>query len=148
MDEEKLNQARNYFNEIEQQITLLPKAQQELIFKKCAVNCVNNGVLPFLRERYEKCGGNMDLFFSNSEDSEYSFQKVVEKGHVYEMGYPKCFCYMYDIGFAKSKIHCECSRQSILYVLHKLFSQKKITVEIIHTVLGGFNKCIFRITVI
>ncbi len=146
MNEENLDQARNYFNDLESQVALLPEDQQGLLFRKCAVNCVSNTVLPFLRARREKCGGDLDLFFSNQEDSEYSFQRVIEKGHIYEMGYPRCFCFMHNMGFAKSKIHCECSRQSILFILHELFPTKDFTVDIVSTVLGGSDKCTFRVT--
>jgi len=147
MKEENLDQARKYFNDIEKQISLLPKDQQGVIFKKCAVNCVTMYVLPMLRDRKEKCKGDLDLFFSEQENSEYSFQSVIEKGRIYEMGYPRCLCFMHDMGFAKSMTHCECSRQSILFVLHELFPDKDFVVETISTVLGGADKCTFRITV-
>ncbi|SRR5574344_1654019 len=148
MEKENLYLARDYFNNMEQQIAMLPEDQQGVIFKRCAVNCVTNGVLPFLKIRYEKCNGDLDLFFSEQEKSEYSFQRVIEKGRVYEMGYPRCLCYMHDMGFAKLKTHCECSRQSILFVMHKLFPEKDFAVETINTVLGGADKCTFRVMVI
>ncbi|MCH4182351.1 MAG: hypothetical protein LKF48_04180 [Prevotella sp.] len=147
MDKEELNLAQNYVNEMEQQIAQLPPSQQSVIFRKCAINCVSHGVLPFLKARYEKCEGNMDSFFSEQEDSEYSFQRVIEPGRIYEMGYPKCLCFMYNMGFTKSEVHCECSRQSILFVLHELFPDNDFEVKTIGTVLGGFDKCTFRITV-
>ena len=148
MGKKDLNLARNYVNEMEQQIALLPTAQQSIIFRKCAINCVSHGVLPFLKIRYEKYEGNMDAFFSEQENSEYSFQKVIEPGRIYEMGYPKCLCFMHDMGFTKSEVHCECSRQSILFVLHELFPDHDFEVKTIGTVLGGCDKCTFRITVI
>ncbi|ADV44973.1 hypothetical protein [Bacteroides helcogenes] len=147
MNEENLNQARSFYSNLEQQIATLPAEQQGHVFRKCAIHCVSNTVLPFLRNRYENCGGDMDLFFSEKENSEYSFQKVVEKGHIYEMGYPRCLCFMHDMGFATSQAHCECSRQSILYILHELFPMRNISVEMVGTVLGGADKCTFRIMV-
>lgn len=147
MNEEDIDQARNYFIDIETQISLLPKDQQGIIFKRCAANCVNKYVLPILKDRCKKCGGDLDLFFSEQNNSEYSFQSVVEKGRIYEMGYPQCLCFMHDIGFAQSKVHCECSRQSILFVLYELFPDKNFTVETVSTVLGGADKCTFRIIV-
>lgn len=147
MKEQELDLARNYFADIEKQISLLPKSHQGVIFQRCAANCVTKYVLPALRSRCEKCESNLDLFFSEKENTEYSFQKVIEKGRVYEMGYPRCLCFMHDMGFAKSKIHCECSRQSILFVLHELFPNTDFSVETINTVLGGADKCTFRITI-
>ncbi len=147
MKEQDLDLARNYFDDIEKQISLLPKNQQGVIFKRCAASCVTKYVLPALKSRCEKCGSNLDLFFSEQDNSEYSFQRVIEKGRVYEMGYPRCLCFMHDMGFAKSKIHCECSRQSIIFVMNELFPDNDFAVETIGTVLGGADKCTFKITV-
>jgi hypothetical protein len=147
MKEEDLGPAKNYFIDLEKQISLLPKEQQEILFKRCATRCVTKYVLPSLKGRKERTKSDLDLFFSGKENSEYSFQRVIEKGHIYEMGYPQCLCFMHDLGFAQSKIHCECSRQSILFVLQELFPDKDFSVETIDTVLGGADKCTFRVMV-
>jgi len=89
----------------------------------------------------------MDMFFSEKYDSEYSYQKVIQKGHIYEFGYPKCFCPLTEAEFVKSAVHCECSRQSIIFVLQNLLPDKTIEVETLETVLSGATKCKFRVTV-
>ena len=43
--------------------------------------------------------------------------------------------------------HCECSKQSILYILENLLPDKNINVEIIETVLSGAKKCCFKVSV-
>lgn len=43
--------------------------------------------------------------------------------------------------------HCECSRQSVLYILETLLPERAVTVETLETVLGGAEKCRFRVTV-
>lgn len=148
MKEEDLGPAINYFNDLEKQINLLPKEQQEILFKRCAARCATKYVLPSLNGRKQRTKSDLDLFFSEQENSGYFFQRVIEKGHIYEMGYPRCLCFIHDLGFAQSKTHCECSRQSILFVLQELFSDKDFSVETIDTVLGGADKCTFRITVL
>lgn len=47
-------------------------------------------------------------------------------------------------GEKKDVSHCECSRQSILYVLGQLLPDKNISVETTETVLGGAKKCRFK----
>ena len=42
---------------------------------------------------------------------------------------------------------CECSRQSIFYVLENLLPGKKIDVKILHTALTGAENCRFLVTV-
>ena len=50
-------------------------------------------------------------------------------------------------GKVKDASHCECSRQSVLYIIGNLLPDKNISVEIIETVLGGAEKCRFKVTV-
>ena len=63
------------------------------------------------------------------------------------MGYPRCLCPQVEAGFTAAPTHCECSRQSILYVLEELLPGRKIEVETLMTVLGGGPECRFRVTV-
>lgn len=63
------------------------------------------------------------------------------------MGYPHCLCPMVQAKLTSALTHCECSRQSIIYVLQNLLPDKEIKVELMHTVLAGANECRFRVTV-
>ena len=47
----------------------------------------------------------------------------------------------------KEASFCECSRQSMIYVLENMMPEKHIEVEIIETVLSGGEKCRFRVSV-
>lgn len=147
MDDFVKDATQNYFQTMEKEVWNLAPEAQACLYRACAIQCVKDTVMPFMRQRCEECGGDIDLFFSQYEPTEYAFQRVVEKGHVYEMGYPRCLCYVHDAGITLSAAHCECSRQSILYVLHQLFPQKEFKVETIGTVLGGADRCSFRVTV-
>ncbi|MDO5293578.1 MAG: hypothetical protein Q4F05_12620 [bacterium] len=147
MDEESIKLAKAYFQTMEEDVGKLSQKEQAKVFRTCGRNCVKGYVLPELRKWLEQSNGDMDLMYEQHADSEYSFYRVIEKGHVYEMGYPKCLCYMYELGFANSEVHCECSRQSIIYALQELFPHKKFQVTTMHTVLGGAKECRFRIEV-
>jgi hypothetical protein len=136
-----------YFQTLEDGVTELPEEIQGKIFRPCAINCIKDTVLPIMEQRYIECNGKLDSFFSSSYDSDYSFQKVIQKNHVYEFGYPKCFCPLYHSGLVHSAKHCECSRQSILFILEEIFPRKKFQVKTIETRMGGAEKCRFRIEV-
>ena len=63
------------------------------------------------------------------------------------MGYPTCVCPEVLGGTATVAAHCECSRQSVLYILEQLLPEKRITVETVETVLSGGTCCRFAVTV-
>jgi len=116
-------------------------------YRNKAINCVKDTILPEQRKQFEECGCCLDEQYKRYGNAERLFAKTIEVGHVYEIGYPVCVCPDVASGKAKNVSHCECSRQSILYVLGNLLSDKNISVEIIETVLGGAEKCRFNVTV-
>lgn len=110
-----------------------------------AVNCVKDTVLKEQRKLFEQCNRDMDVFYGDFSDSDMYFGGIIERGKVYELGYPKCTCHLVSEGKCKDGELCECSRQSILYILHELMPERKIRVEIIESILRGANQCRFRI---
>lgn len=111
-----------------------------------AVSCVKDNVLPLQRQIYEKCGGNFDQIYGEAMNSEMYSGKVIEPGHIYELGYHTCTCPKVLSEGIKDPEHCACTRQSILYILHQLEPASLFKVEILETVLRGSEHCRFRIT--
>lgn len=138
-------ECNEYLAEIERNIEKIPLEYRERIYHSCAVNCVKAYVLPEQKAQFDDCNGDMDLIYEKYPKSDAYFRKIIKKGKIYEMGYPRCLCSLVGKGACESKGHCECSRQSILYILHELMPDRKIKVETIETVLGGADQCRFRI---
>ena len=111
-----------------------------------AVMCVKDDVLPAHRALYESCGGDLDKVYGEAMNNEFYTGKVLEPGRVYELGYHKCTCQMVLSGSVRDPAHCECTRQSILYILKELNPNCHFEVEILETVLRGSQHCRFRIT--
>lgn len=99
------------------------------------------------KKQFEECGRCLDEQYKRYGNTEWLSAKTIEEGHVYEIGYPACVCPDVASGNVKDVSHCECSRQSILYIIGNLLPDKNINVEIIETVLGGAEKCRFKVTV-
>ncbi len=135
-----------YVRLLEESIATLPVEEQGKLYRACAKDCVTKYVLAEQKRLFEACHYDMDEMYS-MPDTEFFFGRIIEPGHIYEMGYPRCLCYMVDAGISNAPVHCECSRQSILYVLHELLPERCIQVETIETVLAGADKCRFRITI-
>lgn len=116
-------------------------------YKDKAIHCVKDTILPMQREQFEACGRCLDEQYRRYGNTEWLSAKIIEEGRVYEIGYPKCVCPDVASGLVKDPSHCECSRQSIMYIIGNLLPGKRIGVEIMETVLGGADQCRFRVTV-
>ncbi len=114
---------------------------------KKAIECVKDTVLPIQRVQFEECGCDLDSQYKKYGNTDAFIAKIIEPNHIYEMGYPKCVCEEVLSGKVTDISHCECSRNSILYILQNLLPEKDIEVEIIHTVLGGADNCLFRVVI-
>ena len=138
---------KDFVREMERGVAALPAEQRGEVYRPCAVNCVKDRVYTELKRQFDECGGDLDAQYTKYGRSEYFFADIVEKGHVYELGYPRCLCPLIAAGCSLDAGHCECSRQSILYVLKRLLPDKQIRVEPLTTVLDGGKECRFRATV-
>ena len=102
-------------------------------------------VLPLQEKMFRECGCDLDAQYRKYGDLEGFFARVIQPGRIYEMGYPQCVCP--EALETRDPAHCECSRQSVLYILETLLPERAVTVEPLETVLGGAEKCRFRVTV-
>ena len=116
-------------------------------YREKAVRCVRETVLPIQRAQFQACGCDLDAQYRKYGDTEGFFAKILQPGRRYEVGYPKCVCPEVLEGTAADASHCECSRQSVLYILEQLLPEKRITVETVETVLNGGASCRFLVTV-
>lgn len=116
-------------------------------YKEKAINCVKDTVLPTHMSQFQECGCSLDEQYRKYGNTKFLNAKVIEPGQIYEIGYPKCVCPEVLSGKTTDPSHCECSRQSVLFILGELMPEKTITVEIIETVLGGAKVCRFLATV-
>ena len=83
-------------------------------YKNKAIECVNNTVLPIQENQFKECVYSLDEQYKKYGNTENFFSRVIEPGHIYEVGYPKCICPEVLSGKTHDKAHCECSRQSTL----------------------------------
>lgn len=116
-------------------------------YRERAIECVKDTVLPLHARRLRECGGDLDLMYKKYSDTAAFFAEVLEPGHIYEVGFPSCVCPRLQYGETHEPEHCECSRQSLLYILENLMPGKRIAVETLETVFTGGECCRFRLTV-
>lgn len=109
--------------------------------KQCAINCVGGDTLNQYQRQFNECNRDFDLLFSTDTGDVDFYRRIIERGHIYETGYPRCICWKNDAG----QHDCECSRQALVYLYSQLLQDREIEIKTIQTVRNGAESCIFRI---
>ena len=89
-------------------------------YREEAIECVKDHVLPLHKQIYAKCDGDFDRIYSEGYNSKSYQGRVIEPGKVYELSYSECSCPKVKCGLRSNPEQCECSKQSILYILSLL----------------------------
>ena len=87
----------------------------------------------------------MDVFFSEANELPGVRCETIEKGSVYNLYFLECTCGLHKQGYVSTPLLCECSKQSILYVLHSLWNDRTFRVTICESILRGGRHCKMRI---
>ncbi len=111
-----------------------------------AIECVKDHVLQIHKQIYAKYNGDFDRIYTEGYNNKSYAGRVIEPGKVYELSYPECSCPKVKCGLRNHPQQCECSRQSILYILSQLEPDSHFEVRIENTILRGSDRCTFRIT--
>ena len=103
------------------------------------------GTLQIYQKLYEKANGNLDTFFLEANELPGVRSEIIEEGSVYHLYFMECTCMLHQQGYVSTPLLCECSKQSILYVLRSLWKDKTFRVTIRESILRGGQHCIMRI---
>ena len=134
----------NWFKGFEDGIAKLSEEQRETFFRECGRNCVQCGTLQVYKDLYEQVG-DLDRFFAIADEQPGVRCETIEKGSVYNLYFIECTCGLYKQGYVSTPLLCECSRQSILYVLQSLWNDRTFRVTICESILRGSQHCKMRI---
>ena len=126
----------DWFKGFEKGISCLDPEQRASFFSECGKNCVKCGTLQIYQKLYEKANGNLDTFFLEANELPGVRSEIIEKRTVY---------HLYLQGYVSTPLLCECSKQSILYVLRSLWKGKTFRVTIRESILRGGQHCKMRI---
>lgn len=138
----------NWFKGFEDGIAKLSEEQRETFFRECGRNCVQCGTLQVYKDLYEQVAGDLDRFFAIADEQPGVRCETVEKDAVYNLYFLECTCELHKRGYVSTPLLCECSRQSILYVLHSLWKDKAFRVTICESILRGNQHCKIQIETI
>ncbi|WP_418208120.1 hypothetical protein [Bacteroides sp.] len=135
----------NWFKGFEDGIAKLSEEQRETFFRECGRNCVQCGTLQVYKDLFEQAAGNLDRFFAIADEQPGVRCETVEKDAVYNLYFLECTCELHKRGYVSTPLLCECSRQSIIYVLQSLWKDRTFQVTICESILRGSQHCKMRI---
>ena len=135
----------DWFKGFEKGIARLPKNQRAALFSECSKQCVKSGTLEIYKELYKRADGDLDKFFLKADELPGVKCEIVAKGSVYHLYFTECTCKLHMEGYISSPQLCECSRQSIIYILHLLWKDRTFRVMICDSILRGNRHCKMRI---
>ena len=135
----------DWFKGFEKGISCLSQEQQASFFSERGKNCVKCGTLQIYQELYEKTNGDLDAFFLEADKLPGVRSEIIEKGYVYNLYFMECTCMLHQQGYVSTPLLCECSKQSILYVLRSLWKDKTFRVTIGESILRGSQHCKMQI---
>ena len=130
-----------WFSGFEKGIEALTPQQRETFFCECGKNCVKQGTLDFYRQLYDRAAGDLDVFFQKANEIPGLQAEILVPGRKYAFGFTECSCMLHTQGYVNTPQLCECSRQSVLFVLHTLWPEAKFSVELTDSILRGGDMC-------
>ncbi len=119
---------------------------KEIYYREEAIECVKDSVLPMHKRIYDNYNGDFDRIYTEAYNNNSYTGEVIVPGEVYELSYLECSCPKVKCGMRSCPEQCECSRQSILFILSQLEPNSKFDVQIVNTILRGGDRCTFRIS--
>lgn len=137
-----------WFSWFEKGIDQLDQKEKEKFFRVCGMHCVETGIIKLYKDLYDQAGHNFDTYFTKFQEMKHIGGKVITPGKVYEITYPDCYCDLYTKRLVQTDVICECSRQSILYVLRTLNPELEYEVVRLSSVISGDKECRFKVTIV
>jgi len=135
-----------WFDSLNTGLDALSEEECGRLFAPCAARCARDAFTNLYRDLFEECGRDVDLFFSRIHELDGASGHVVAPHRIYEIEFMTCSCDLHVVAHVDSPKLCECSRQSILCMMHFMAPDEKYIVTRIETVLEGAPSCRFSIT--
>ena len=136
----------NQYQGANRPIRVLRLEIKRMRYREEAIECVKDHVLQIHKQIYAKYNGDFDRIYTEGYNNKSYTGRVIEPGKIYELSYLECTCPKVKCGLRNHPQQCECSRQSILYILSQLEPDSQFDVRIENTILRGSDRCTFRIT--
>ncbi len=136
----------DWFTALEEGLDKLSTEECSRLFSGCARRCSKDALKYLYRGLFDECEGDLDKFFTRVHERKNVDGKVIEPGKVYELIFTSCDCPLRTDARITSPRLCACSKESMICVFKDLVPNRKFELEQMTTILGGSDKCSYRIT--
>lgn len=134
-----------WFKGFEKGLDEMDLDSRDCLLKHCAKCCADAGVLQSYLKLYQTVNGERDAFYSRLSEIGNVRGEIVVSNKEYFIYFPECACDIHTVFGVNTNNLCECSRQSIIYVAKLIWSDNRIRVEQVETILSGDTECKFRV---
>lgn len=136
---------RLWMQGLEDGLCQIPNEQRAKILACCSKRCADSGVLQEYVRLFHACYDDLDRFFE-ALNWQYVKGRVIKEHQLYEIIFKGgCMCDLYRQHFITKPWLCDCSKQSIQYVMETLIGHQNFTIKRISSFLEGAKECRFEI---
>ena len=135
----------NWFSAFDKGLDNMSGQECSRLFSVCASQCAKDALKYLYWDLFDACEGNLDEFFSLLKEIDGVDGRVIENGRSYEIIFKSCGCDLHTEANINSSRLCECSRQSILWIMKHLAPNQSFYIEKEETILSGGAQCRFLI---
>jgi len=135
----------HWFSGFEAALEQMDQKNQRILLAQCGKACSNSYTRQIYIEEYRAASDILDFLARLKERFPESDYRVTDEGNTIEWIYRHCACDLATKGYLKTPLLCECSRQSLLSNWESALGSQRVSVDMIHSILGGHDHCKFRI---
>lgn len=134
-----------WFKGFEKGLVEMDPDSRSKLLKHCAKCCADTGILQSYLKLYKTVNGERDAFYRRLNEIGNVRGEIVVSNKEYFICFPECGCDLHNDCDVNTPDLCECSKQSIIYVGKSVWTDSKIRVEQVETILSGGTECKFKI---
>lgn len=135
----------NWLAGLTQGLEELEPASRTKVLLACGKACAAPEILPIYQKILAR-SETPDAFFQTvNNEMEGMSVRTIQPGCEYDFCYPNCYCPLHADCECTNPILCECSRESLAWVMRSLFPDSLPQVELLNSILRGDPVCRLRV---
>jgi hypothetical protein len=124
----------------------LDEKARATVLSECGRACAAPEMLPLYRAILEKTDETHAFFMTVDAEVGGVAVETVAHGRTYDFVYDRCLCPLHTEGGVEDPMLCECSRESLAWLMRTLFPSYAPSVELLESVLCKDARCRLRVS--